>query len=55
VIDWDVMLRAGISRSDLDEAARAQLHVRTHADAGEIYLESSGDLTVVSGRSGPGG
>jgi hypothetical protein len=46
-IDWAGMRRAGISRADLDEAARGKANVPTHSDVAEIYIESSGELTVV--------
>lgn len=46
------MQRAGISPADLDEAARGRANVRSHVDVAEIYIESSGELTVI-GRSAP--
>jgi uncharacterized membrane protein YcaP (DUF421 family) len=47
-IDTARMRRAGISHADLEEAVRAQLHGRSLEEAGAIYLESSGELTVVA-------
>lgn len=46
-VHWASMRRAGISRPELDEAVRKSLAEPTVHDAHEVYLESSGELTVV--------
>jgi uncharacterized membrane protein YcaP (DUF421 family) len=46
-INWSGMRRAGISRGDLDEATRGKANVRSHTEVSAIYIESSGELTVI--------
>jgi uncharacterized membrane protein YcaP (DUF421 family) len=47
VFDLPAMRRAGISRSDLEEAVRTKANRLQLGDVLEIHLESSGDLSVV--------
>jgi len=46
-LDEHQMKLNGISHADLDEATRRQLNAPDHRAAGEIYLESSGELSAV--------
>lgn len=46
-LDERTMRRAGISATDLDEAARGRARIASRSDAHEIRLETSGELTVV--------
>jgi uncharacterized membrane protein YcaP (DUF421 family) len=48
--EYDMKLH-GISGADLDQAARRDLNAPDHGAAREIYLESSGELTLIDGRS----
>jgi len=41
------MRRAGISPTDLDEAARSRAQTYSHHDVREVRLETSGELTVI--------
>jgi uncharacterized membrane protein YcaP (DUF421 family) len=46
-LDTRTMHRAGISASDLDEAARSKAKAATRRDVHEIQLEADGELTVI--------
>lgn len=46
-LDARTMRRAGISWTDLDEAARSKAQTTSARDVHEIRLETSGELTVV--------
>jgi uncharacterized membrane protein YcaP (DUF421 family) len=49
-LERKTMLRAGISRADLEEAVRSRANRDQLGDV-EVHLESSGDLTVVEGNA----
>ncbi|MCW5803250.1 MAG: DUF421 domain-containing protein [Deltaproteobacteria bacterium] len=44
--DERALLLGGISRGDLDEAARSRGHVPDHREVSSIVMETSGELTV---------
>jgi uncharacterized membrane protein YcaP (DUF421 family) len=46
-LDQRKMRRAGISPTDLDEAARGKAQTPSHHDVREVRLETSGELTVI--------
>lgn len=46
-LDERTMHRAGISPTDLDEAARGKAQTCSHRDVREVRLETSGELTVI--------
>ena len=50
--DRDQMLRSGISQADLDEATRRHALLPDRDGVREIVMESSGELSVVTHRSG---
>ena len=46
-LDERGMVRYELSRGDLDAAVRAQAHRSHYTDVGEIYVETSGELSIV--------